>query len=145
MKKDENGSFLYKNFSIDCNFKSFNDKANKLVDSLFDFNVVNMKEDELVSNPIIYIEHEDNMYSSASQEVQMLNDGMILGVFEDNDYYSILIEYKNGVLASYQMLENVNVKQYDQLKKGDCFAYYNESFKVLFKKDGKLINYNEAL
>ena len=75
----------------------------------------------------------------------MLDGGVILGVYEDDEYYTVLVSYNNGVLASYSNLEEVIVKQYDTLDKGENFAFYNQEFKAVFKKNNNLITYNEAI
>ena len=74
----------------------------------------------------------------------MLDDGIVLGVYEKDYQKSILVSYSNGVLASYSLCEDVLVKQYDQLEKGDVLSSYTDNFKVLFRKDNKLVNYYEA-
>lgn len=145
-KKDENGAFLKENFNISVNFKTFNSKVNTIVNDLFEFDLsANDKKDEMVSSPVMYIELGNDMYSSDSSSVSMLHNGTVLGVYEDDYSYSILINYENGVLASYSNLIEVNVKQYDELNKGDLFGTYEESFKVLFKKDNVIISYDEAI
>ena len=146
MKKDENGKFLNENFGISVNFKTFNNKVNSLVNSLFKFEFENGNpSDQLVSNNVLYIPLENNMFISEDTSISMLHDGVILGVYQENENYSLLVSYNNGVIASYSSLNEVIVKQYDELSKGDEFASYEDSFKVLFKKDGKLISYNEAI
>ena len=146
MKKDENGKFLSENFGISVNFKTFNNKVNSLVNSLFKFEFENKKNnDQLVSNRVMYIPLENNMFTSEDTSVSMLHDGVILGVYQENESYSLLVSYNNGVVASYSALNEVIVKQYDELNKGEKFASYQDSFKVLFKKEGKLISYNEAI
>ena len=146
MKKDENGTFLKENFGLNVNFKTFNNRVNIIINDLFKFefeekNVGN----QLVSNPVNYIQLNDNMFSCEDTSISMLNDGVVLGVYEEGDNYTILINYDNGVLASYSSIQEVLVKEYDQLEKGDKFASYYDSFKVLFKKDGVLISYDEAI
>ena len=144
-KKDENGAFLKENFGVSYNFKTFNSKVNSIVDNLFDFNLSSKENDKQVSTNVMYIELENNMFSSESSNVEMLNKGMIIGVFKEEYTYSVLVNYDNGVIASYSNLVDVCVKQYDSLDKGDTFGYYEESFKALFKKNDKIITYNEAL
>lgn len=145
-KKDENGAFLKENFGVSYNFSEFNMKANSIINDLFKFDLSkNDKNDEQVNNQVTYIELGQNLFSSGSTSIEMMHNGIILGVYKDEYTYSLLVNYENGVLASYSNLLDVNVKQYDELDKGEVIGSYEESFKVLFKKDNKIISYNEAI
>ena len=74
----------------------------------------------------------------------MIDDGIILGSYkEKNDTYSVIVSYENGVVASYSNLSSINVMNYDKLKENDVIGSYYDSFKALFKKDGRLISINE--
>ena len=146
MKKDANGTFLYENFGISVNFDNFNSNVNQKINSLFDFSIFNKENiDQTVSTPIMYIEKENNNFYCENQNIKMLNDGTILGVYDNDGTYSILISYDNEVLASYSNLKEVSVKPYDNLVKGEVFATYIDSFVALFKKDNQIIKYNEAI
>ena len=144
MKKDENGTFLSENFNVSVNFENFNSKVNKTINNLFKFEFENKNNDKLVSNGISYIELGDNLFSSEDNSVKMIEDGVIIGVYENNDSTSILVNYENGVIASYSLVDDVLVKQYDQFNKGDVIGSYSDSFKVLFKKDDQIVSYVEA-
>ena len=146
MKKDANGAFLYENFGISVDFNTFNSNLNDKINSLFNFSFLNDKiQDETVSTPIMYIDMGSNKYYTENQNIKMINDGSVLGVYEDEGTYSVLISYDNEVLATYSNLIDVKVKAYDYLNKGEVFATYQESFTALFKKDNQLIKYNEAI
>lgn len=144
MKKDENGEFLSKNFGISVNFENFNSKTNDLINNLFKFEFENKNNEQLVSNEVKYIEIGNDLFSSEDNAVRMVDDGVIIGVYDNNESSTILVSYLNGVLASYSLVENVLVKQYDELKKGDVISSYSDSFKVLFKKNNQLVSYGEA-
>ncbi len=144
MKKDENGEFLAKNFGINMNFKNFNSKTEQIMNNLFKFEFEKKNDDLLVSQEVNYIHLGDNLYNTDDNSIKMIEEGIILGVYESENNKTILVSYNNGILASYSSLEDILVKQYDQLEKGDSFASYSESFKVIFKKDNKIVNYEEA-
>ena len=144
-KKDQNGKFLKENFGISTNFTSFNTKVNSFVNSLFNYDLNPSKNnDQSVSNHVLYVELGNDFYSSESNEVNVINNGVVLGVFEDNFTYTVLINFDNGVVGCYSNLTDSKVKQYDRLKKGESLGHYEQSFKALFKKDDKIITYNEA-
>ena len=145
MKKDQNGTFLKENFNIDVSFEPFNSKVNGIIDSLFKLELNKDKNEAPVSNNVYYIEKGNNLFETSDNGVNMLDGGVILGVYEDKELYTVLVSYNNGVLASYSNLEEVIVKQYDTLDKGDNFAFYNQEFKAVFKKNNNLITYNEAI
>lgn len=144
-KKDVNAVFLKNNFGIEADFTSFNSKINDALNSVFKFGIFEKKDDErLVDNKINYISLGDNYYKTDDQQIYMLDDGIILGAYkEKDDTYSLVVSYSNGVIASYSNLDSIKVKNYDELKKNDPIGGYMDSFKVLLKKDGKLILIDE--
>lgn len=143
VKKDENASFLKENFNIDADFSSFNLKMDNLVNSLFSFMVT--KDDQLVSENVVYLKGDsENYYYCETAQIKALDDGIIYFVEENDDNsYSILVDYGNNLLAAYYQVFDPLVKTYDQVKKGDYFCSYNNEFKVLFRQDGKIVDYFE--
>lgn len=142
-KKDANARFLKENFNINVDFTSLNESISKTLSSLFSFGLQDNKI-EMVNANIQYLNLGENNYKTLDNSVCMLDDGIILGSYkENNNTYSVIVSYENGVVASYSNLYSINVMNYDKLKENDVIGSYNTSFKALFKKDGKLISINE--
>lgn len=141
MKKDENATLLKKYFNVDMDFSSINLKIDSLVGSLFSF--LPRENASLVNSNIIYLKSDEkDYYFTENNQIPALENGIIYYVGEEeNGTYSVLIDYGDNLYAAYYQVIDVKVKTYDQIKKGDYFCSYLNEFKVLFKKDGKLIDY----
>ena len=143
MKKDENATFLKNNFNINANFANTNNKISSYLDSLFTFRLTNNKTQPVASVVNYLHASEENYFTCESNQIPALDAGIVYYVHqEENSLYSILVEYQNDIVAAYYNVQNPIVKVYDQIKKGDYIASYETSFKALFKKNGKLTNYD---
>ena len=125
-KKDENGSFLKEHFNI---FNNQNALGNE----------------QTVNGSVAYINEGENYFSYETNEVRMLKPGTILFTSSDSEGQIVIASLDNGVVATYFMLQTIEVKVYDQLKEGDTLGTYNGKFKVLFSKENHLIKYEEAV
>ncbi len=143
---DENGTFLNKIFHTNINFSSFNEKVNNIFDRMFNFNVFkNQGGDQTVNGNVMYLKTSDkDHYTCEDNNVRMLKRGVISYVDEVENSTFIMVTYENGVIASYFDLFDPLVKAADQLKCGDIIANYENSFKVIFQKEGSVISYEEA-
>ena len=144
MKKDENATFLKENFNVETSFTETNTKIDTFLASLFTFKNVTNK-DQLVNQNIIYLESDQKSYFTCESElIPSLSNGIVYQVsLEEDNSYTILVEYDNELIVCYYQVYDPLVKVYDQIQKGDYIASYTYSFKALFKRDGKLITYEQ--
>lgn len=143
---DESGAFLFKAFGIKADFSALNSKVNGIVDDIFNFNILGQNgEDETVSAKTRYIPLGNDYYQMEDQRVLTIHKGTIVYISEDDLGDFVVISYENGVVGSYFALEEILVKRYDVLKKGEQVGSYSGSFKVIFSKNDKKITYEEAL
>ncbi len=147
MKKDQNATFLKNNFNINADFTGINADIDKVLGSLFTFKLATGSQTQTVSGSVQYLQSAgENEFSCEGSQIPALSAGVVYFVgSEDDGTYSLLVEYDNTLLVAYYRVENPLVKTYDQIKKGDYLASYQGSFKALFKKDGKLLTYEEAM
>ena len=92
-----------------------------------------------------YIHISNNYYKCEGNSVLALRSGSVSKVSKDKDNYFVLIHYDNDVDAYYYDLIDLNVKENETLNSGDNIASYKKQFKVIFKKNNTLINYEEAI
>ena len=99
----------------------------------------------MVSNNVLYLKaEEDNYYYCESNLIPSLSNGIVYQVTREEDSsYTLLIEYDNELMVAYYFTYEPLVKTYDQIKKGDYISSYVNSFKALFKKNGKIVDYSE--
>lgn len=98
-----------------------------------------------VSENVKYIHISNNYYKCEGNSVLALRNGSVSKVSKDNDNYFVLIHYDNDVDAYYYDLLDLNVKENETLNSGVNIATYKTQFKVIFKKNNTLINYEEAI
>lgn len=144
MKKDENASFLKNNFNVDTNFVDTNTKIDSFLNSIFTFRLTSSKAQSVATN-VTYLQMEDkNFFSCEGNQIPALDNGIVYYVHQEEDTsYTVLVEYQNDILVGYYNVSQPLVKVYDQIKKGDYIASYENSFKALFKQNGKLTTYDK--
>lgn len=106
------------------------------------------KEDNSTSKVdanVKYIHISNNYYKCEGNSISALRKGVVSKVSSDKDSYFILINYNNDVKAYYYDLTDVNVKENQALESGDSIGTYKTQFKVIFKKNNTIINYEDAI
>ena len=141
-KKDENAIVFNSLFNTNINFRDFNSKINDLLDlRVIDGSKFN--ESEVVSGDISYIYLGDDFYMSEGDIVTGLDDGVVTYVNGKDDNYTVIIEYDNGVRATYYNLVEVNVFSNDRVYINDIIGSYNEKVKIVFIKNNHKLNYED--
>ena len=141
MKKDPQGSFIKKIFNENVSFEKFNEGVNKLFQTLIVYKGNEVNE---VDSKVNYIEHGNNYYSTSSNNVPSLNDGTIIFIGQENEEVSLIIQYDNGVIASYFDLYDIRYATFDEVNRNEILGTYIENFRVLFKKGNKLLTLQDA-
>lgn len=79
--------------------------------------------------------------------VPSLESGMVIFVGDKDNYpNTIIIEQVNGIDVWYSNLENINVNLYDYIDKGSLIgSTINDELYLVYKKDGKVLDYNDYL
>lgn len=79
--------------------------------------------------------------------VPILDSGMVVYVGDKENYgNTVIIQQIDGVDVWYSNLESLNVKLYDYVEKGSLLGEVKDDTLVLiFKKDGKVIDYEKEL
>lgn len=142
-KKDVNALYLNSILNTDFNFKQFNESINDLLD----LRIVeqNKNKDEVVNGSINYVELGDDYYMSDGNLVVSLDDGVVSYVNGKDDNYTVIVEYDNGIMATYYNLIEVNVFSNDRVYSSDIIGSYNEKVKVVFIKDNVKIAYEDVI
>lgn len=144
MKKDQEASFLKNNFGINANFTKVNENVDNVLDSLFTFRTNSSGVKSVNSNVIYLKSDEDDYFYCEGSQIPSLDYGVVYLVKKElDDSYSLLVEYQNSLLVAYYNVFDPLVKTYDQVKKGDYLCSYNQTFKALFKQNGKMIDYSD--
>ena len=76
--------------------------------------------------------------------VPALESGMIVFIGDKDNYpNTVIIEQVNGIDVWYSNIENINVNLYDYVDKGSLIgSTIGEELYLVYKKDGKVLDYN---
>lgn len=136
---------VYKNT---LSFAKIYDIYNKYLGDVIPFKNLYKDNNKLVSNEkIIYqkIEKENNGYVlTVGKEylASAIKSGIVVAVKKDNTYNNVIkIQDKNGLNITYGYLEEVNVKLYDYVEKGELLGKTNNKLFLMFEKDDKYLSY----
>lgn len=92
-------------------------------------------------------ENDGFMLNVASEyAVPVLKSGIVVMVKRNETYKNLVkIQDKNGLNVTYGMLDEVNVKLYDYVEKGELLGKVNKKLYLIFEKDDKYLSYEKYL
>ena len=78
--------------------------------------------------------------------VPVIESGIVVFVGNKDDYgKTVIIEQTDGVSVWYGNIDNINVSLYDYVSKGEYLGEVNDSFYMVFQKEGKYLKYEDYL
>ena len=81
---------------------------------------------------------------SNNYTVPVLESGIVVFIGSKDDYGKvIIIQQINGIDLLYGNIDNANYKLYDYVKKGDILGIANKYLYLVYKKDGKVLDYGK--
>lgn len=103
-------------------------------------------KEQAVSSVPVYTPIKDNQYTNGSNTVYNTFDGVVkhIETLQDNRYM-VTLQQDNGVVATYGNLMEVHVKNEERILKSSMIGTYDSYITIDYMKDGKSINYEEAL
>ncbi len=125
---------------------------NKYLGDLIPFKNAKKDETKVVSDEkIAYqsITKENNGYMlkvSKDYAVSSLKSGIVIEKKDDEKYATVIkVQDKEGLVITYGMLNNTEIKLYDYVEKGEIIGSVNESLYLIFEKDDKYLSYEKYL
>ncbi len=145
--------FYDKVYEDHFNFSLLNETYEKYFGSSIPFSGLITNETRSVfSENLVYKSEEkykDGVKLGVGKEylVPTLDSGMVVFIGDKDNYgNTIIVQQVDGKDVWYSNLENVSVKLYDYVEKGALLGEVKDAELVLvFKKDGKVLNYEEEL
>ena len=127
---------IYKNYIGDViPFKKDNISSTKMV-----------MEDKLIYKSIKKDGHGYLLDVSNYYSLGAITSGIVTEIKKDDKYGTILkIQDKNGLNISYGYVNNINVKLYSYVKKGQLLGICNSKLYLVFEKDNKYLSYEEYI
>ena len=104
-----------------------------------------LPEDSEVSQIMTYQKVKDDYYASDSNQIAAFCKGKVIQVKKNDDLlgnYIVVLDEKD-VEITYAHLDNIQVKQFQEIKKDDVLATYNKQFQMTFEHLGNEITYQE--
>ena len=79
--------------------------------------------------------------------IPSLESGMVIFIGDKDNYpNTVIIEQVNGINVWYSNIENINVNLYDYIDKGTLIgSTISDELYLVYKKDGKILDYNDYL
>ena len=149
-KNKENFKNIVYNNSL--SFAKIYDVYQKYLGDVIPFKNIFKDNTKLVSSEkITYesIEKKDNGYIlNVTEEYTLfsLRSGIVIKIEENDEYKNIItIQDKTGLNITYGLLDNIDVKLYDYVEKGEILGICNKKLYLEFKKDDKYLSYEEYL
>lgn len=95
------------------------------------------------------ITKKDNGYLlsiSNNYTVSSITSGIVIENKKDSNYINMItVQDKNGLNITYGILNDINVKLYDYIEKGEIIGVASDKLYLSFKKDNKYLSYEEVL
>ena len=78
--------------------------------------------------------------------VPSLDSGIVIFIGDKEGYgKTVIVQQENGIDVWYSNLEEINVKLYDYIKKGNLIGMVNQNLYLVFIKNGDVIDYKEYI
>ena len=154
IKQSDKNKEKFKNivYNNSLSFAKIYDVYQKYLGDVIPFKNIFKDNTKLVSSEKINyesIEKKDNGYIlNVTEEYTLfsLRSGIVIKIEENDEYKNIItIQDKTGLNITYGLLNNVNVKLYDYVEKGEILGICDKKLYLEFKKDDKYLSYEEYL
>ncbi|MBR6690583.1 MAG: M23 family metallopeptidase [Bacilli bacterium] len=137
-------------YSNNISFTKLKSVYNKYIGNLDMFDSV-VKTEPVFNEKIAYNSMEKYLdgvkLSIDSHYLVPINEsGIVVFIGEKENYgNTVIIQRIDGIDEWYGNIENVNVKLYDYVKKGELLGEASNDLYLVYKKDGNILNYEDYL
>ena len=105
-----------------------------------------VSSEKLSYNKVTKYKDGAKLLVSNNYTVPALESGIVVFIGDKEDYGKvIIIQQINGIDLLYGNIDNTNYKLYDYVKKGDILGISNNYLYLVYKKDGKVLDYEKYL
>lgn len=154
IKQSDKNKEKYKNFVYNnsLSFAKIYSIYNQYLGDVVPFKNIFKDNTKQVSNEkITYekIEKQGDGYLltvSSEYPVSSVQSGIIIKSVSSDKYNNLItIQDKNGLNITYGYLDNLNVKLYDYVEKGEILGTANKKLYMIFQKDNEFLSYEKYL
>ncbi len=152
MKSSAKFKTMYYKYVYDTSitFTKFNNLYNKYFKDL-NFNKIHTSTKTVSNEKLSYskiTKYKDGakLVVSNNYTVPALESGIVVFIGDKEDYGKVvIIQQINGIDLLYGNIDNTNYKLYDYIKKGDVLGSADKYLYLVYKKDGKVLDYEKYL
>ena len=154
IRKDTKNKNLFKKivYQNSLSFARIYDVYQKYLGDVIPFKNIFKDNTKIVSSEKLSyknIEKENDGYLltvSSDYALSALKSGIITEIKKDDKYKNLIkIQDKNGVNITYGYVDDLNVKLYDYVKKGEVIGKVNNKLYLIFEKGGNYLSYKKYL
>ena len=109
-------------------------------------------KEQPVFNEKINYKKKESYYDGVKLEigkdylVQVQESGLVVFIGNKDNYGNvIIIQQVNSIDMWYGNMNNIDVKLYDYVERGSVLGSANDSLYLVYKKDGKVLNYEDFI
>lgn len=102
---------------------------------------------EKISYEKVQKDKDGYIFTVTSQYVvPAIKSGIVIEVKKDDNYLNLIkVQDKDGLNITYGYLEEIDVKLYDYVNKGELMGKCDKKLYLIFEKDDKYLSYEEYL
>lgn len=154
IRQSDNKKEMFKKlvYTNSLSFAKIYNLYNKYLGDVIPFKNTKKDDTKIVSDEKIsysnIIKEKDGYILEVSQNysVPSIKSGIVIESKTDDTYGNIIkIQDKNSLVITYGNLENLNIKLYDYVEKGEILGTCNNKLYIMFMKDDKALSYEEYL
>lgn len=142
--------FYTKVYDSNISFNYFKDVYNKYIG---DFNILDkVVKTETVFNEQLVFKTKEKYLDGVKLEIESnylvpINESGIVVFIGQKEKYgnTVIVQRIDGIDEWYGNVENINIKLYDYVNKGDLLGEANNNLYLVYKKNGNVLNYEEYL
>jgi len=143
-KDDKRADNFNDKLGIKIDFGQINSNFSQFIDKTVGLTFLSYKNNgnQAVANVDSYTPKENDLYETNDGRIISLARGTITFLSADKTGHTMVVQYDNGITATYSLLTEVLVQSMDRIDEDDVIASGN-IFKIIFTKNGKQIRYEE--
>ena len=136
-------------YDTNFSFTKISNLYNKYFGSILE--IPTIKEQTVFNEKLNYKSKEKyfdgvKLYIDKNYLVNSLESGIVVFIGNKENYGNVvIIEQVNGIDVWYGNINNVSVKMYDYVSIGTYIGEANDYFYLVYKKDGKYLNYEDYI
>ena len=139
-------TFYKEVYDTNISFSTFNKFYNKYISKIDILNIKPVFNEKRTYNKIEKYLDGVKLYVEKNTAIKSAESGIVIYIGNKDNYNNtVVIQRIDGVDEWYGNINNVGVKLYDYVSKGTIIGEADDYYYLVYKKDGKNLNYEEYI